>query len=113
VNKFHSLAASAAVFAEFASPKRHTIECLMMYAAGLRSNNALVNVWLMAGLITRLALRMGYHRDPDNYPAISAFEGEMRRRCWAQIGMIDVLISFQLGLPSMVHLIDLHACNSC
>jgi hypothetical protein len=102
VNKYHSFAASAAVLADFASPKRYTIECLILYAAGLRSNNALVNVWLMVGLITRLALRMGYHRDPENYPAISVFDGEMRRRCWAAIGMIDVLISFQLGLPSMV-----------
>ncbi|EGP87025.1 uncharacterized protein MYCGRDRAFT_71726, partial [Zymoseptoria tritici IPO323] len=105
VNEYHGLAASAATLAEFASPKRYTIECLILYAAGLRSSNAMVNVWLMVGLIIRLALRMGYHRDADNYPAVSVFEGEMRRRCWASINMIDVLISFQLGLPSMVRTI--------
>ncbi|SMQ50498.1 unnamed protein product [Zymoseptoria tritici ST99CH_3D7] len=105
VNEYHGLAASAATLAEFASPKRYTIECLILYAAGLRSSNAMVNVWLMVGLIIRLTLRMGYHRDADNYPAVSVFEGEMRRRCWASINMIDVLISFQLGLPSMVRTI--------
>lgn len=101
VNKYHSLAASAAVMADFTKPKQHTLECLILYAAGLRSNNAFVNVWLMIGLIVRLALRMGYHRDPSHYPAITVFLGEMRRRVWSIIGMIDVLISFQLGLPSM------------
>ena len=101
VNKYHSLAASAAVLADFTKPKQYTVECLILYAAGLRSNNAFVNVWLMIGLIVRLSLRMGYHRDPSHYPAINVFHGEMRRRVWSIIGMIDVLISFQLGLPSM------------
>ena len=101
VNKYHSLAASAAVLADFTKPKQYTLECLITYTAGLRSNNAFVNVWLMIGLIVRLALRMGYHRDQSHYPAITVFHGEMRRRVWSVIGMIDVLISFQLGLPSM------------
>ena len=102
VNKYHDLAASAAVLADFTKPKQYTLECLIAYTAGLRSNNAFVNVWLMIGLIVRLALRMGYHRDASHYPTITPFEGEMRRRVWAAISMIDVLISFQLGLPSMV-----------
>ena len=101
VNKYHTMAASAAKLADFTKPKHYTLECLILYAAGLRSNNAFVNVWLMIGLIVRLALRMGYHRDPSHYPAITVFLGEMRRRVWSIIGMIDVLISFQLGLPSM------------
>lgn len=100
-NRYHLIAASAAVLGEFTKPRKYTIECLIFYAAGLRSNDAFVNVWLMIGLVIRLALRMGYHRDPASY-RISAFEGEMRRRVWAIISMIDVLISFQLGLPSMV-----------
>ncbi|EME49238.1 hypothetical protein DOTSEDRAFT_118472, partial [Dothistroma septosporum NZE10] len=102
VNRYHTLSASSAVLADFTKPKQYTIECLLLYAAGLRSNDAFVNVWLMIGLILRLTLRMGYHRDPANYPAISIFNGEMRRRVWAIVSMIDVLISFQLGLPSMV-----------
>lgn len=101
VNKYHTLSAGAAVLADFTKPKAYTLECLILYAAGLRSNNAFVNVWLMIGLVVRLALRMGYHRDPSRYQGISVFQGEMRRRVWSCIGMIDVLISFQLGLPSM------------
>ncbi|KAF2719447.1 hypothetical protein K431DRAFT_228699, partial [Polychaeton citri CBS 116435] len=106
VNKYHEYAASAAVLADFTKPKQYTLECLILYSAGLRSNNAFVNVWLMIGLVVRLGLRMGYHRDPSHYPNISVFHGEMRRRVWCIINMIDTLISFQLGLPSMVREIN-------
>ncbi|KAK3673094.1 hypothetical protein LTR78_006934 [Recurvomyces mirabilis] len=106
VNKYHSISASAAVLSDFTKPKEHTIEGLIIYSAGLRSNNAFVNVWLMVGLIVRLALRMGFHRDAKHYPNITPFHGEMRRRIWSTISMIDVLISFQLGLPSMVKTIQ-------
>lgn len=102
VTKYHSLAGSAAILGEYTKPKLYTVECLLLYAAALRSNDAFVNVWLMIGLVIRLSLRMGYHRDPSSYPQITPFDGEMRRRTWAIISMIDVLISFQLGLPSMV-----------
>ena len=102
VNRYHSFSASAAVLADFTKPKKYTVECLMLYAAGMRANDGFVNVWLMVGLIVRVALRMGYHRDSSKYPAITTFEGEMRRRVWAIILMIDVLGSFQLGLPPMV-----------
>lgn len=102
VDKFHSMAAAAAVLADFTSPKKYTLECLMLYTAGLRSADGFMKVWLMIGLVLRLALRMGYHRDPKFYPNISPFDGEMRRRLWTGISTIDILISFQLGLPSMV-----------
>ncbi|SPJ79183.1 uncharacterized protein FTOL_07574 [Fusarium torulosum] len=45
---------------------------------------------------------MGYHRDADNYPRISPFHGEMRRRVWAVIQQLDILTSCQLGLPSLI-----------
>ncbi|TKA22818.1 hypothetical protein B0A50_07717 [Salinomyces thailandicus] len=102
VNRYHAHAASAAVLADFTQPKPHTVEALIIYTAGLRSDNAFLNVWLSIGLMIRLALRMGYHRDAKHYPNITPFQGEMRRRTWAILTMIDVLVSFQLGLPSMV-----------
>lgn len=105
VEKLHSLSAAAAVLADFTTPKKYTLECLIFYTAGLRSNDGFMKVWLMTGMILRLSLRMGYHRDPKFYPKISAFDGEMRRRVWTSISMIDILISFQLGLPSMVRTI--------
>ncbi|KAM3416114.1 hypothetical protein BST61_g9595 [Cercospora zeina] len=102
VTKYHSLAGSAAVLADYTKGQAHTMECLMLFGAGMRSTEASVSAWLVIGLVVRLGLRMGYHRDSDNHPGISVFDGEMRRRVWAIISMIDVLFSFQLGMPGMV-----------
>ena len=54
------------------------------------------------GIFIRLAMRLGYHRDSARHSSISPFEGEMRRRIWAIIYQLDILASFQLGLPSMI-----------
>ncbi|KAM0722350.1 hypothetical protein Q7P37_001791 [Cladosporium fusiforme] len=102
VDTYHSMAAAAAVLADFTAPKKYTLECLILYTAGLRSADGFMKVWLMIGMILRLSLRMGYHRDSKFYSNISPFDGEMRRRVFTGISMIDILISFQLGLPSMV-----------
>ncbi|TVY85018.1 Equisetin cluster transcription factor eqxF [Lachnellula suecica] len=82
----------------------HTLETLLFNAfaeqASRNANGA--SVWLMFGVITRVALQMGYHRDPSNYHEISVFEGEIRRRLWYSVRGMDALMSFQSGLPSMV-----------
>jgi hypothetical protein len=65
-----------------------------------------VRVWVLIGLIVRLAMRSGYHRDPNHYPTISVFKGELRRRVWNMIKQADIIISFQVGLPSMMSAIQ-------
>lgn len=57
---------------------------------------------LILGMVVKLAMRMGYHRDVSNSPQISALEGEMQRRVWAIIVQLDALASIQEGLPRMV-----------
>jgi hypothetical protein len=92
----------------FSSPGPYTIEALLvnLQFEFLRSKDARLGVWLMGGVVIRLALRMGYHRDPDAYPRISVFQGEMRRRIWSLIVQLDALTSYQMGLPPMIQ--DLH-----
>ena len=63
-------------------------------------------LWVLFGMIVRQALRMGYHRDPDHLQNITVFEGEMRRRCWAVLRQIDLLNSYQMGLPSSTQSIN-------
>jgi hypothetical protein len=58
--------------------------------------------WFEMGTLIRLAFRMGYHHDPDNLRGISVFDGEMRRRVWHNLVQVDALMSFQMGLPSMI-----------
>ncbi|CAK7200394.1 hypothetical protein SEUCBS139899_003089 [Sporothrix eucalyptigena] len=61
-------------------------------------------LWFLMGMIIRLAVRRGYHRDPSKLPStrLSPFEAEMRRRVWVGISQVDSLMSYQLGLPSMI-----------
>jgi hypothetical protein len=45
---------------------------------------------------------MGHHRDPHHFKSLSPYEGEIRRRIWALIYVLDVEISVQLGLPRII-----------
>ncbi|KAI1358637.1 hypothetical protein F5Y08DRAFT_110306 [Xylaria arbuscula] len=60
------------------------------------------NTWLLLGIIVNLAMGMGYHRDSSNFPSISPFVGEMRRRIWATLLQGDILISTQMGMPRLI-----------
>jgi hypothetical protein len=102
---FHRRATQCLILSKyFSSPGPYTIEALLVNQQFefLRSKDAQLGVWLMGGVIIRLALRMGYHRDPDAYPRISVHQGEVRRRIWALIAQLDALTSYQIGLPPMV-----------
>ncbi|EWY91938.1 hypothetical protein FOYG_08863 [Fusarium oxysporum NRRL 32931] len=53
-------------------------------------------------IIVQLALSQGYHRDPHNFPSITPFSGEMRRRVWAVIVQLDLRLSSQMTLPCVL-----------
>jgi hypothetical protein len=82
----------------------YTIETLLLFfeVEYIRSKDTHMENWVLLGLVIRLALRAGYHRDASNYPEISPFDGEMRRRVWATILQFEALASIQVGLPSMI-----------
>jgi len=92
------------VLGKYSTARSYGLETLVLHLQsnllGLVDSN--INLWFLMGIIIRLAMRMGYHRDAGNYTSVSPFEGEMRRRVWAVIFQLDVLMSFQLGLPSMI-----------
>ncbi|KAH6967013.1 fungal-specific transcription factor domain-containing protein [Fusarium venenatum] len=84
----------------------HAVEAFLLHLVGcwLRSKASDTNLWFLMGKLVQLAISKGYHRDCSKLPNsnISAFDGEMRRRIWVCIYQLDSLMSFQLGLPSMV-----------
>lgn len=90
--------------ANYLAPGRYKVEALLFYSLSefYRSQDAQIGVSYLFGTLIRLAMRMGYHRDPSHYPKISAFDGEMRRRLWAIICQLDILVSFQVGLPRTI-----------
>jgi hypothetical protein len=91
--------------------KEHAVEAVMIHMHGrFWSRDADVDLWQLLGVVTHLAIRMGYHRDASQLPQAggtasskqSPFEDEMRRRLWVTIYQVDALASFQMGLPSMI-----------
>ena len=58
-------------------------------------------VGLSAGTLMRTGIHMGLHRDPNNYPKMSPFNTELRRRLWATIIEMALQTSLDCCMPPM------------
>lgn len=101
---FLTAAAQCLLIGGYTRPRQYVLEALLLfsqckYMAKLDPSR---EGSIVFAIMIRLALRMGYHRDPDHFPHLSVFEGEMRRRTWAMCLQFDLMFSFQLGLPSNI-----------
>lgn len=101
---FRRLTAQCLLLADITQPIAQILETLILHVQAEygRSRDAEPGVLLLVSLCVRLAMRMGYHRDPGPHPQITPFQGEMRRRVWTFVRQCDLLISFQFGLPAMI-----------
>ena len=86
------------------NPTTYTLEALLFNLGMeiLKRPDVNVGPWVLGGVVVRLAMRMGYHRDPDQYVQFSPFQGEMRRRVWCHVMQLDTMGSSLLGLPSII-----------
>jgi hypothetical protein len=98
------LATECLVAGDYLSGKPFSVEALMLhgYTELQRSSDLNSGIWAKFGLLTRMAQRLGYHRDPKYLTNITPFQGEIRRRLWFCIEVFDVLFSFQLGMPTVI-----------
>lgn len=93
------------VTGDYTRPSEYTVETMLLYVFGEFSSrwDADLGLWLVSSLVTRTAMRMGYHRDAKWFPSITPFQGEMRRRTWALVRLADIVFSHQVSLPNMIH----------
>ncbi|KXH52920.1 fungal specific transcription factor domain-containing protein [Colletotrichum simmondsii] len=109
---FRAAAACCLVWGRYTHPTIATIPPFILYveAEFIISRAAQMNCYVLSSVCLRLLLKMGLHRDPDRLLAagtvISPYEGEMRRRMWNMAVQLDLLVSFHMGLPSMLNGID-------
>lgn len=105
---FRTQMANCLVAADYTKPHAFIIETLVFHLHAEYSSNrdTEASVWVLMGVIVRLAMRMGYHRDSKFFPDVTPFQGEMRRRVWSFVRTGDLLFSFQIALPPMVRLGD-------
>lgn len=73
------------------------IQALVNFLALARRHDSPRFVWMMVGLTIRMAISLGLHRDGSNFPNLSPFEIEMRRRVWWALCLIDVRASEDQG----------------
>lgn len=101
---FRNSVAQCLTLADYTKPHPYLIEALVFHLHGdySQTRDADISVWVLTGVICRLAMRMGYHRDSKMFPNITPFQGEMRRRAWSFVRTADILFSFQVGMPSML-----------
>jgi Fungal specific transcription factor domain len=107
---YRKRAAQCCLKSDITAPTRRAIEALLTctICEYSRLSEAFIGQWLLLGILIRKSLHMGLHRDPDEFTSLSPFEKEMRRRIWAHIWQVDMMFSFQLGLPNAVNLFKSH-----
>ncbi|KAI2608018.1 putative Zn(II)2Cys6 transcription factor [Hypoxylon sp. NC1633] len=98
---FREKAVQCLILARYTAGGPYILETLITVLTGefVLLKHSTTDGWLLISMILHLAMRMGYHRDPDHFPGISPFEGEMRRRIWTTILLLDVVLSLEKGLP--------------
>ncbi|KAM6529843.1 hypothetical protein FALCPG4_007969 [Fusarium falciforme] len=98
---FREKAVQCLILARYTTGGPYILETLITVLTGefILLKDGATDGWLSIGMILHLAMRMGYHRDPDHFPGISPFECEMRRRIWTTILQLDLVISLEMGLP--------------
>ncbi|KAJ6171975.1 hypothetical protein N7470_001042 [Penicillium chermesinum] len=105
-SQFLKRAAQCLISGDYLKIQPYSIESLLMYCSACTMQTGDVNpgIWSLFSLATRQAQRMGYHRDPRRLSrTMSPFDAEMRRRVWYWIEGCDVLYSYQLGMPCIIH----------
>ncbi|KAI1390969.1 fungal-specific transcription factor domain-containing protein [Hypoxylon trugodes] len=98
----------ALIWGKYSQPSHYTIQAFLLYLEGdfVTNRENRMNCYLLSAVLLRLMLKMGLHRDPSKLPNITPYHGEMRRRIWNLAIQLDLLISFNLGLPCMTHAIE-------
>lgn len=78
--------------------------CRQAYGMDKESN------WTAAGTLLRQAIQQGLNRDPRNFPNVSVFDAEIRRRVWSAILEINVQFSIDAAMPPLLTLEDYDTC---
>lgn len=80
-----------------------TLQCevLLLHATRMMSSRNQES-WTQLGFIVRMAMTMGLHRDPDEFPQIRPFYAELRRRLWYTIMDMDLHVALACNLPCSV-----------
>ncbi|KAG9574445.1 hypothetical protein KCU77_g3384, partial [Aureobasidium melanogenum] len=100
------MAAKCLVTGQYLKAQPYAVEALLSHFHCIYALHAdpEIQPWPILTMATRLAQKMGYHRDPKHLSSrLSPFESEMRRRAWYYIEIFDITMSANQGIPAMIN----------
>ncbi|ORY68879.1 fungal-specific transcription factor domain-containing protein [Pseudomassariella vexata] len=90
----HALAAADFLNA----PELVLVQAFSIFLFLVRRHDSPRYVWMMTGLLIRMAQALGMHRDGSHFHHLTPFEVEMRRRVWWVVCILDVRASEDQGI---------------
>ena len=96
--------AQCLIIGDIAKCLPYTLETLRFNATAEhnRTEDNSRGLWIMTGVLIRVAINMGYHRELSSSSPISILQAEYRRRVWLSVISIDDVASFNKGFPRML-----------
>lgn len=93
---------------DYTKIEQTTIETMILHvhAEYQKTGEADIGLWVLSRMVISLAMRTGIHRDGKNFPGITPFQCEIRRRLWTFLRTLETHLSFAVGLPSMIREYD-------
>jgi len=83
-NTYRTQMSQCLILADYTKPHNFIIETLIFYLHGeyMCNRDSESSIWVLVGMIARLAMRMGYHRDSKHFLDITPFQvsGALVRR---------------------------------
>jgi hypothetical protein len=73
------------------------VQALVIFLCLLRRHDSPRFVWMMTGIVIRMAQALGMQRDGENFDHLTPFEIEMRRRAWWALCSLDIRASEDQG----------------
>ncbi|KAF7943978.1 hypothetical protein EAE96_010390 [Botrytis aclada] len=84
--------------ADFLSePDITLVKALLIFLFLVRRHESPRFVWMMTGLVIRMAQALGLHRDGSHFPNLTPYEVETRRRVWWSVCLLDLRASEDQG----------------
>ena len=78
----------------------------LLVIAGQMIPQGLDKMWTETGALVRHAMTLGLHVEPSEYPRVSIFHGEIRRRLWTTILELDIQTAVTSALPTSIRSAD-------
>ncbi|KAI9640582.1 hypothetical protein NHQ30_010881 [Ciborinia camelliae] len=84
--------------ADFLSePDITLVQAMVIFLFLVRRQESPKFVWMMTGLVIRMAQALGLHRDGSHFPNLTPYEVETRRRVWWAVCLLDLRASEDQG----------------